>query len=206
MAVRFALDRLCPTEFSSNVLSGLEGLEETGATFFMLERLQPSLWRSYAGGRLRGCSVVAIDFYGSDRGRLASMPDEEVAEYALSLLRRADPLAFGEARLAAGVEVVVLRARGAATHFAPGSRRCRPRQRTAIPNLFLAGDYVKGLEHGAEGLSQERALVSGFEAANLAMDEVEARAAPGRLRRQQVLPLSPDEPQVQLLRALQRGL
>lgn len=209
-AVRFALDRPCPTRFSSNVLSGMQGLEETGATFFMLERLQNKFLRNYAAGikggeRLRGCPVVAMDFYGSDRGPLASMCEREVVDYALSLLREADPESFQRANLTPGVRTSVLRGRNAATHFAPGSRRHRPTQCTDVPNLFFAGDYVKGLDHGAEGLSQERALVSGYAAANLAMDFLEEAGAYG-LRRQYVRDLSPDEPQVELMRKLWKGL
>lgn len=40
------------------------------------------------------------------------------------------------------------------THFSPGSHASRPYQATGIPNFFVAGDWVKGLEHGANGLSQ----------------------------------------------------
>lgn len=208
-AVRFALDRRCPAKFPSNVLSGFEGLEETGATYFMLERLQDAHLRSYArntpgGSRLRDRSIVAVDLYGSDRGQLASMSDDEVVSYAAGLLRRAEPIAFRGAEVAKDVEATVLRARGAATHFAPGSRRHRPRQQTPLPNLFLAGDYIKGLQFGAEGLSQERALASGYTAANLAMDALEGSGLGswmrGSLKRQVVLQLSPDEPQVELLR------
>lgn len=207
MAVRVALDRLCPARFASNVLSGFDGLEETGATFFMIERLQSTFLRRYTastpgGKRLRGRSLVALDLYGSDRGPLPAMSDREVAEFCLELLQRAEPAAFKGAGLAPGVQVSVLRARNAATHFAPGSRRHRPRQQTSIPNLFVAGDFVKGLEHGSEGLSQERALVSGYAAANLAMDFLESQAGRGGLARQEVLPLSADEPQVALLRSL----
>lgn len=211
-AVRLALDRICPTAFSSNVLSGLDGLTDTGATFFMLEQLQHSYVRDYilsapGGDRLRGRSIVAVDFYGTDRGMLARMEKEDIPDFALSLLRSGEPRAFKDASLATGVEAPVLRAKNAATHFAPGSRKNRPRQSTSVPNIFFAGDYVKGLEHGAEGLSQERALVSGYSAANMAMDYLESlgRAQPRGLHRQQVQPLSEDEPQVQLLRALWRS-
>mmetsp|Transcript_50548 Transcript_50548/g.135672 ORF Transcript_50548/g.135672 Transcript_50548/m.135672 type:complete len:193 (+) Transcript_50548:168-746(+) len=185
----------------------MEGLEETGGTFFMLERLQREYLRAHArkqtgGDRLRNSSVVAVDLYGSDRGPLADMAESDIPEFALSLLRRADPEGFRGSRLADGVRATVLRGRNAATHFAPGSRAHRPRQPTAIKNLFLAGDYVKGLRHGAEGLSQERALVTGFAAANMVMDELETSRRGRALKRQQVLELSEDEPQVAAVRDL----
>ncbi len=56
------------------------------------------------------------------------------------------------------VDSVVLRYARAVTHFSPGSYQDRPYQATSIPNAFIAGDWIKGLQHGANGLSQVRAL------------------------------------------------
>ena len=48
----------------------------------------------------------------------------------------------------------VLRFPQAVTHFSPGSYASRPYQTTSLSNLFMAGDWVKGVPHGANGLSQ----------------------------------------------------
>ena len=69
-----------------------------------------------------------------------------------------------------------------------------------VPNLVCAGDWVRmgEREHGAKGLCQERAFVSGLEAAN-------ALAASGMLDQERkqhgVLPIRDDEPQVIAARA-----
>jgi len=50
----------------------------------------------------------------------------------------------------------------AVTHFSPGSYASRPYQATGIPNFFIAGDWVKGVDHGANGLSQVGGCCSTF--------------------------------------------
>ncbi len=56
------------------------------------------------------------------------------------------------------IDSKVLRFPKAVTHFSPGSHASRPRQQTSFGNVFIAGDWVRDLDHGANGLSQERAL------------------------------------------------
>ena len=48
----------------------------------------------------------------------------------------------------------MLRFPQAVTHFSPGSYASRPLQTTSFSNVFMAGDWVKGVPHGANGLSQ----------------------------------------------------
>ena len=50
----------------------------------------------------------------------------------------------------------MLRFPKAVTHFSAGSYSSRPMQTTSLPNVFMAGDWVKGVPHGANGLSQVR--------------------------------------------------
>jgi uncharacterized protein with NAD-binding domain and iron-sulfur cluster len=45
-------------------------------------------------------------------------------------------------------------------------------QATSIRNVVMAGDWVKGVDHGANGLSQERAYVTGLQAANLVVERL----------------------------------
>ena len=52
------------------------------------------------------------------------------------------------------VDSAVLRFPQAVTHFSPGSHASRPLQQTSFRNVFMAGDWVKGVPHGANGLSQ----------------------------------------------------
>lgn len=52
------------------------------------------------------------------------------------------------------VDSAVLRFPKAVTHFSPGSHQFMPEQQTSFPNVFIAGDWVKNIDHGANGLSQ----------------------------------------------------
>ena len=105
------------------------------------------------------------------------------------------PAAVSEFGRATIVDAHVARYPGAVTWFSPGSYSKRPPLQTTVPNLVCAGDWVRmgEREHGAKGLCQERAFVSGLEAANAL-----ARTGQLGLQRKQhlVIPVRDDEPQV----------
>ena len=67
---------------------------------------------------------------------------------------------------------------GTVSWFSPGSYNKRPplegAGRNVLPNIKCAGDWVRmgDMEHGAKGLCQERAYVSGLQAANALMRDV----------------------------------
>jgi uncharacterized protein with NAD-binding domain and iron-sulfur cluster len=67
-----------------------------------------------------------------------------------------------------------------------------------LPNIKCAGDWVRmgDREHGAKGLCQERAYVSGFEAANSLMKATTALV--DEYREHEVLPVREDELQFKL--------
>lgn len=76
------------------------------------------------------------------------------------------------------------------THFTPGSYEHRLTQTTPYENVFVAGDWVRDVPHGAHGLSQERAYVTGLRAANLVVEEL------GVGRAAEILDVEEDEPHV----------
>merc|ERR1719163_2093794 len=155
----------------------------------MLDQLQDeSADELWAGEEAQG-SVVACDFYNS--GGLMPLADEDIVEI---LTKELLPSAVPTFASASVVDSFVARYPGAVTWFSPGSFKSRPPLQTAVSNLVCAGDRVRmgEREHGAKGLCQERAFVSGLEAGN-------ALARNGALglngKQHLVLPIRDDEPQ-----------
>ncbi|KAF5833500.1 hypothetical protein DUNSADRAFT_10187 [Dunaliella salina] len=181
IATRLFFDRPVPTKYPANVLSGFE--PAAGATFFNLNEIQDE-YRNAEG------SVITVDFYNASA--LLPLTDEALIQRVRSHLEKCEP-GFKGAKV---VDSVVLRYPNAVTHFSPGSYPDRPFQTTSIPNIMMAGDWVRGLQHDAAGLSQERALVSGLSAANLVVERL------GGGEPATILDADPDEPHVALTRQL----
>lgn len=162
----------------------------------MLDQMQDDQVALWGGEEPRG-SVLACDFYNA--GAIACMPDEAIIDLLMRELLPAAVPAFAKAQV---LDSYVVRGIGAVTWFSPGSYRSRPPLETSVENLVCAGDWVRmgDREHGAKGLCQERAFVSGLEAANA----LARKGALGPQCREQhpVKPIREDEPQVVLGRAL----
>ncbi|CAG9467431.1 unnamed protein product [Pedinophyceae sp. YPF-701] len=175
MSVRVWFDKKGSTQFPSNVLSGFE--PNVGGTFFNLNELHDE-YKDCEG------SVIAADFYHA--GSLLPLSDEAVAHKVAEFVRTCEP-SFEGAKV---TDFAVLRFPKAVTHFTPGSYPFRPLQTTSIHNLFVAGDWVKGLPHGSQALCQERAYVAGLRAANLVIQDS------GVGREAEILDVEPDEPHI----------
>jgi len=174
ISVRLWFDKVVPTRTPANVFSRFDALRGSGGTFFMLDQFQgntPELWGEDANddteekAAARG-SVVACDFYNA--GALMSLSDEDIVNILTEELLPSAVPKFADAEV---VDSWVGKYGGTVSWFSPGSFTSRPPLEGAgtgiLPNIKCAGDWVRmgEREHGAKGLCQERAYVSGIEAA-----------------------------------------
>jgi len=188
VAARIWLDKYVATENPANVLSRFEGLRGAGGTFFMLDQLQPDEDALWAGETPQG-SVLSCDFYNA--GAILPLSDQGIVDL---LMKELLPAAVPGFKAANVVDSYVQRFPGAVTWFSPGSFKSRPPLETSVKNLVCAGDWVRmgEREHGAKGLCQERAYVSGLEAANA----LARRGVTATSKQHPVIPIREDEPQV----------
>jgi uncharacterized protein with NAD-binding domain and iron-sulfur cluster len=180
MAVRLWFDRKLDIPLPSNACFGFD--PTTGWTFFDLNALHDEY-------RDEPNSVIEADFYHANQ--LLSMSDEEIVRKVQKDLSVCVP-SFATAKV---TDYSVIRVRQGVTHFAPGSYQHLLRGKTSIPNLFMAGDWIV-TDHGS--WSQEKAYVTGLEAANSIIDRL------GIGEKAAILPVEPDEPHIQALRSLNR--
>ena len=197
ISTRLWLDTFVPTRTPANVFSRYDELRGAGGTFFMLDQLQNDTLTCLWGGEEPQGSVVACDFYNA--GALLGLPDEDIVNILIKdLLPDAVPK-FASAKV---VDSWVGRYPGTVSWFAPGTFTKRPPlqgEEAILPTVKCAGDWVRmgELEHGAKGLCQERAYVSGLQAANELLRVTETVSRP-----HSILPVRQDEIQFQAAKAL----
>jgi len=200
ISCRLWFDRKVSTRSPANVFSRFDSLRGAGGTFFMLDQFQeddPALW----GDDEPQGSVVACDFYNA--GGLMSLSDEDLVKILTDELLPSAVTKFADAKL---VDSWVGKYPGVVSWFSPGSFDKRPplegAGKDALPNIKCAGDWVRmgEREHGAKGLCQERAYVSGFEAANSLMKST----CEEKFDAHEVLPVREDEAQFKMGMELNR--
>jgi uncharacterized protein with NAD-binding domain and iron-sulfur cluster len=171
VATRLWFDRRVEMPYWANPVWGFD--EGVGMTVFDIRALHAPAHDAEPG------SVVEVDLYHA--GKFLAMSDEALVAQVHERLRAIAP-GFAAAAV---VDSAVVRIPAGVTWFFPGSHRLLPPARSAAArNLLFAGDYVRS-GHGS--WSQERAYVSGIEAAN---------AIAGRTLCP-VIPLRPNEAHVQ---------
>jgi uncharacterized protein with NAD-binding domain and iron-sulfur cluster len=180
LATRLWFDRQVNVPLPSNACFGFD--PTTGWTFFDLNVLHDE-YKDEPG------SVIEADFYHANQ--LLPQNDEQIIAKVHKDLAACVP-EFKEAKV---IDSSVIRVRQGVTHFAPGSYQYLLRGKTSIPNLYMSGDWII-TNHGS--WSQEKAYVTGLEAANLVIERF------GLGNKAQIIPVESDEPHIQAARTINR--
>ena len=181
LATRLWFDRKIEVPLPSNACFGFD--TTTGWTFFDLNALHDE-WRNHSE------SVIEADFYHANQ--LLPMSDEQVVAKVHQDLATCVP-GFQTAKV---IDSSVVRLPRAVTHFSPGSYQHMLSGVTPIANVFMSGDWII-TRHGS--WSQEKAYVTGLEAANRVIEEF-GQGVPSH-----ILPVEADEPHIELARHLNRS-
>lgn len=172
LATRLYLDKVLDTPYSANACWGFD--DGVGMTYFDITKLH-----DLDDGQ---GSVIEIDYYHA--ASLLVMSDEDIVDKVKGDL---DIILGAQSADANVLDAAVVRLPQAVNWYAPGSYKSMPDARsTSVPNAFFCGDIVRS-RHGS--WSQEKAYVTGIEAANLIL---------GRPDGSGIVPLSADEPHVAL--------
>ncbi|WP_315791397.1 hydroxysqualene dehydroxylase [Fischerella sp. JS2] len=180
LATRLWFDRKITIPRPSNACFGFD--QTTGWTFFDLNALHDE-YQHEPG------TVVEVDFYHANQ--FIPLEDQEI----VSIVQRYLATCIPEFQQAKVIDRSVLRLPQAVTHFAPGSYRYMLPATTSVKNVFMSGDWIIS-RHGS--WSQEKAYVTGLEAANLVISHL------GEGTPAQILPVAADEPHIQLARTVNR--
>ena len=181
LATRLWFDQKVNIPLPSNACFGFD--KTTGWTFFDLNNLHDE-YKDLSG------SVIEADFYHANQ--LLTMNDEQIIKKVHQDLTTCVP-GFADANI---IDSRVIKVRQGVTHFAPGSYQYLLSANSPITNLYLSGDWVI-TGHGS--WSQEKAYVTGLEAANLVIETLGGNAA-------KIIPVEADEPHIQLGRVINKNL
>lgn len=180
LATRLWFDRKIHIPLPSNACFGFD--TTTGWTFFDLNALHDE-YRHEPG------TVVEADFYHANQ--FLSLENEEIIPIVQRYLATCVP-EFREAKV---IDSSVIRLPQAVSHFAPGSYRSMLPAKTSFKNVFMSGDWIVN-RHGS--WSQEKAYVTGLEAANLVISSF-GEGTPAK-----ILPVQADEAHIQLGRVVNK--
>lgn len=177
LATRLYLDTVLDTEYSANACWGFD--EGVGMTFFDITKLHGLDVTKFTDGV---GSIIEVDYYHA--ASLLVMSDEDIVEK----VKKDINTVLGKQCIDANVvDAAVVRLPQAVNWYSPGSYANMPDAKSSsITNAFFCGDLVRS-RHGS--WSQEKAYVSGIEAANLILSRQEGTG---------IIPLPSDEPHVAL--------
>jgi uncharacterized protein with NAD-binding domain and iron-sulfur cluster len=182
LATRLWFDRKIQIPLPSNACFGFD--TTTGWTFFDLNALHDE-YKDEQG------TVVEADFYHANQ--FLPLDNKEIIPIVQQYLTTCIP-AFRGAKV---IDSSVIRLPQAVSHFAPGSYRNMLPAKTSFENVFMSGDWIIN-RHGS--WSQEKAYVTGLEAANLVISQLkEGKPA-------NILPVEADEAHIQVGREINKAV
>ncbi|MDY7005678.1 MAG: FAD-dependent oxidoreductase [Cyanobacteriota bacterium] len=182
LGTRLWLDRKISIPRASNACFGFD--KTTGWTFFDLNTLHDE-FRHEPG------TVVEVDFYHANQ--FLPLSDGEIIKMVQTYLATCIP-EFIEAEI---IDQSVVRVREAVTHFFPGSYQYLLPAKTSFDNVFMSGDWIVN-RHGS--WSQEKAYVTGLEAANLVVDKFNLG------QKANIIPVEKDEEHIQFARTINKSV
>lgn len=137
-------------------IGGIPELAETGFCIYDLQRLQDEFKNSTS------IAALEVDFYRGDAILRTCFTDDEVARLTLRAVSAA--LQIDPIDPTIVVDVSVVRARKAVSHFSVGSTSCTPTSvRLRRQRLYICGDWVDRTGHAS--WSTEKSVVTGRQAA-----------------------------------------
>lgn len=178
LATRLWFDRKIDVPLPSNACFGFDNT--TGWTFFDLNALHDE-YHDEPG------TVIEADFYHANQ--FLPLSNEEIVPIVQQYLATCVP-AFRKAKV---IDSSVIRLPKAVTHFFPGSYQYMLPTKTSFANVFMSGDWIVN-RHGS--WSQEKAYVTGLEAANLVIEQFKLGS------KAEILPVEPDELHIQAARTV----
>lgn len=182
LTVKLWFDRKVNIPTASNSCSALDN--SFGWSFFDLNAIQDE-------HKDESVTVLQADFYHANE--LLPLNDEVIVEKVKSYLS----ICIKDFENAIVVKKEIGKFPESLTHFFPGSYKYMIRGFTSLPNVFMAGDWIIN-RHGS--WSQEKAYVTGLEAANRVVDFLEEGSFA------KIVPVEEDEPHVEALRGLNRRI
>ncbi|XP_022987019.1 uncharacterized protein LOC111484591 [Cucurbita maxima] len=182
LTVKLWFDRKVNIPNSSNSCSALDN--SFGWSFFNLNAIQDE-------HKDESVTVLQADFYHANE--LMLLNEEVIVEKVKSYLSTC----VKDFENAIVVKKEIGKFPATLTHFFPGSYKYRMYGFTSFTNVFMAGDWIVN-RHGS--WSQEKAYVTGLEAANRVVDFVEEGSFA------KIAPVEEDEPHVEALRGLNRRI
>jgi len=181
LATRIYLDKFIDIPYSANACWGFD--KGVGMTIFDITKLHGTTTDNDNNNNNGGGSVIEVDYYHA--ASLLVMSDQAIVTKVKDDLNTI--LGSQECNNATVVDAAIVRLPQAVNWYSPGSYANMPdAQSKSIPNVYFAGDLVR-TRHGS--WSQEKAYVTGIEAANLIL---------GRKLDHGIIPLEADELHVSL--------